>query len=161
MRSPSRLWLLTALLGSAALLTACSGGAAEGSTEGAEGPLFDEPYTFESGWVVTISSPEPIDGETDTYAIEVTVENGTDTEHNPTYDFVEAYADGGVADSYYDRDAGIGGPPDLMVPPREQEVFGVGFLAQDLATVEVVVTSTVALSSGGESEEAVFRTTGE
>lgn len=156
MRSTNRYLALTALL-AAGLLAGCGGSTDDRTDDATDGPVFDVPHTFDSGWVVTISSPTPVDGEGDTYMVEVTVENGTETEHNPTYDFVEVHADGDVAGRYFDRDAGIDGPPDVLVAPGEQERFGVGFLAQELETVEVVVSSTVTIPDGGETEEATFR----
>lgn len=159
MRSRPHALLLAALLGTTALLTGCSGDAAEGTTDGADGPVFDQPYTFESGWVITISSPAPVDGEADTYVVEVAVENGTDAEHNPSSDFVEVHADGGVADGFFDAEAGIGGPPDESLAPGDQAQFGVGFIAEDVESVTVVVSSTAGLNSGGASEEATFGST--
>jgi hypothetical protein len=144
-----------------ALLAGCSGGD-ETPQGGTGGPAFDTPHVFDSGWVVTVSSPEPVEGASegdgDAYAVEVVVENGTEVEHQLHHDTIEVEVGGGAADVFHDEANGITGLPDVALAPGEQQEFAVGFLADGLDGVEVVVSSTAGITAGGdESEQVTFR----
>jgi hypothetical protein len=144
-----------------ALLAGCSGD--DKTPQGAEGgPVFGASHTFDSGWVVTVSAPEPVEGESehdgDVYAVDVVVDNGAGVEHQLHHDTIEVIVAGDVADVVTDEVNGITGLPDVALAPDEQQEFAIGFLAESLDGVEVVVSSTAGITAGGnDSEQVTFR----
>lgn len=132
--------------------------AAPGEMTASEATVGGE-HTFASGWRVQVAEPEPVEsdarpGEAPAFVVEVSVTNGTGTDHDLSRDYIEVRAGGEPAIWFSDDAAGITRMPQEILPAGESISFRLGFETEAVETVAVFVSSTV----GGAIEETTFRT---
>lgn len=110
---------------------------------------FGEAYTYPDGLSISISEPEEfqpseyaaVDETAASYVrFTVTVDNGTDTEFDPTLVLVTASSAEHESEQVFDIDQKLGGSPSTTVLPGNKVSFDVGFGVQDASDLLVSVT---------------------
>jgi len=126
--------------------TSPGSGEAQGTT-GADVAKFGEPWAYEDGLTVTVTAPEEFEptGEgagspLSAVRMEVTVENGTGKEFDPTLIAVGATSAEAAAEPITDSTQGLTGSPESSLGSGERVTYSVGFRVKDPKDVLVQVT---------------------